>query len=66
MLMPRYYFDVADRVRLTDPEGTDLADSRSAFLHALQVVRELMFARNTMLGQPWSAWTMRVNDQAGT
>jgi hypothetical protein len=28
-------------------------------------VRELMFKRNAMLGQPWSAWTMRVSDKDG-
>ena len=63
--MPRYYFDVANRVRLTDLDGTELANGSSAFVHALQVVRELMFGRTKMLGHPWSAWTMRVNDQAG-
>jgi hypothetical protein len=63
--MPRYYFDVVNRVRLTDPEGTLLADSKSAFVHALQVARELMFMRTHMLGQPWSQWTMRVNDKDG-
>ena len=56
--MPRYYFDVANRVRLTDPDGTELANGSSAFVHALQVVRELMFGRTKMLGQLWSAWTM--------
>jgi hypothetical protein len=63
MLMPRYYFDAVNRVHLTDPDGTILDDSRSAFAHAAQVVRELMFMRNAMLGEPWSSWTMRVNDK---
>ena len=40
--MPLYYFDVANRVRLTDPDGTMLPNSETAFVHALQVVRELM------------------------
>jgi hypothetical protein len=65
VLMPRYYFNVANRVRLTDPDGTVLANSETAFAHALQVVRELMFRRTEMLGHPWSAWTMRVNDKDG-
>jgi hypothetical protein len=65
MLMPRYYFDAVDRIRLTDPDGTVLTNSNSAFVHALQVVRELKFKRASMLGQPWSAWTMRVNDKDG-
>lgn len=63
--MPRYYFDVSNRVRLVDSDGTVLADSSLAFVHALQVVRELMFQRTAMLGHPWSAWTMRVNDKDG-
>jgi hypothetical protein len=65
MHMPRYYFDVANGVRLTDPDGTVLADSKSAFVHVLQVVRELTFMRTEMLGHPWSDWTMRVNDKNG-
>jgi uncharacterized protein DUF6894 len=63
--MPRYYFDVSNRVRLTDPDGTELPNGSLALVHALQVVRELMFKRTEMLGHPWSAWTMRVNDQGG-
>jgi hypothetical protein len=65
VIMPRYYFNVVNRVRLTDPDGTELPNSASAFVHALQVARELMFKRTGMLGHPWSAWTMRVNDRDG-
>jgi hypothetical protein len=65
MLMPLYYFNAVDRVHLTDPDGTELINHQSAFLHALQVVRELTFMRTEMLGHPWSAWTMRVNDKDG-
>jgi hypothetical protein len=56
---------VVNRVRLPDPDGTVLTNGNSAFIHALQVVRELMFKRTSMLGQPWSAWTMHVNDKNG-
>jgi hypothetical protein len=63
--MPRYYFDVVDDVCLSDSDGTVLADSESAHIHGLQVIRELMFKRTEMLGQPWSAWTMHVNDKNG-
>jgi hypothetical protein len=42
-----------------------LADNKSAFVHAMCVVRELMFKRTAMLNQPWSAWTMRVKDKNG-
>jgi hypothetical protein len=44
----------------TKDDGTELANSSSAFVHALQVVRELMFGRTKMLGHPWSAGTMRA------
>jgi hypothetical protein len=63
--MPRYYFHVYNRVALTDPDGTVLAHKKAALIHALHVARELMFKRPGMLGQPWSAWTMRVNDKNG-
>jgi hypothetical protein len=63
--MPRYYFNVANQVPLTDPDGTELANGETAFVHALQVMRELMFKRAGMLGHPWSTWTMRVNDRDG-
>ena len=63
--MPRYHFHVSNRVRVTDPDGTMLPDDKSALIHALQVARELMFKRAGMLGQPWAAWTMRVNDKEG-
>jgi hypothetical protein len=63
--MPRYYFHAHNSVPLIDSDGTVLDNPKSAFIHALQVVRELMFKRAGMLGQPWSAWTMRVNDKNG-
>jgi hypothetical protein len=63
--MPRYHFHVSNRVRLTDSDGTVLPDEKSALIHALQVARELMFKRAGMLGEPWSAWTMSVNDKNG-
>jgi hypothetical protein len=63
--MARYFFDVHNTVPLTDPDGTVLSDNKAAFIHGLQVARELMFQRAGMLGQPWAAWTMRVNDKDG-
>ena len=63
--MPLYHFDVSNSVQITDPDGTLLPDEKSALIHALQVARELMFKRAGMLGQPWAAWTMRVNDKEG-
>lgn len=63
--MPRYYFHVSNRVRLADPDGTVLANNELALAHAIQVMHELMFMRVGMLGQPWSAWTMRVSKKDG-
>jgi hypothetical protein len=64
--MPRYYFHAHNSVPLLDPDGTVLDNPTAALIHGLQVVRELMFKRPGMLGQPWTAWTMRVNDKNGT
>jgi hypothetical protein len=63
--MPRYYFHITNTVRLADPDGTVLADNKLALAHAMRVIRELMFMRTGMLGQPWSAWTMRVSKKDG-
>ena len=63
--MPRYYFHVHNRERLNDPDGTVLSGNKAALIYALGVARELMFKRSGMLGQPWSAWTMRVHDKNG-
>jgi hypothetical protein len=63
--MPRYYFHVHNSETITDPYGTLLENNNSALIHAMRVARELMFKRPGMLGQSWSAWTMRVNDKGG-
>ena len=63
--MPRYYFHVHNRTRLSDTDGTVLSGKKAALIYALGVARELMFKRSGMLGQPWSAWTMRVIDKTG-
>jgi uncharacterized protein DUF6894 len=63
--MPRYYFHLSNKRRVTDPYGTVLLDKNAAMSHALVVARELMFNSTGMLGQRWSAWTMSVKDQHG-
>ena len=63
--MPRYYFHLSNRVRITDPDGTLLANKKSALAHAVEVGRELMFKRSGMLGQAWAHWTLSVNDARG-
>ena len=63
--MPRYYFHLSNKRRVTDPYGTVLPDKNAAMSHALVVARELMFNSTGMLGHSWSAWTMSVKDQHG-
>ena len=63
--MPRYYFHCQNAERLTDEDGTLLANNGLALTHALHVARELVFKRTETLGQPWSAWTLRVDDHQG-
>jgi hypothetical protein len=63
--MPRYFFHIYNSVPVTDPYGKVLSNHKAALIHGLQVARELMFKRPGMLGQPWAAWTMRVNDKDG-
>jgi hypothetical protein len=63
--MPRYYFHLSNKRRVTDPYGTVLLDKNAAMSHALVVARELMFNSTGMLGQRWSAWTMFVKDKDG-
>jgi hypothetical protein len=63
--MPRYFFHVYDRERVSDPYGTVLAGKKDALIHAFGVAQELMFKRSGMLGHPWAAWTMQVTDKNG-
>ena len=63
--MPRYYFHLSNKHRVTDPDGTVLLDKSAAMSHALAVARELMLNSNGILGQRWSAWTMFVKDEGG-
>ena len=54
--MPRYYFHLSDKRRVTDPYGTVLLDKNAAMSHALVVAHELMVNSTGMLGERWSAW----------
>ena len=63
--MPRYYFDLSNARRVTDPYGTILLDETAAMGHALVVARELMLNSTGMLGERWSSWTMLVKDKNG-
>jgi hypothetical protein len=63
--MPRYYFHLSNKHRVTDPYGTVLLDKNAAMSHALVVAHELMLNSTGILGQRWSAWTMFVKDKDG-
>jgi hypothetical protein len=63
--MPKFYFAMSDDTVLDDTEGTDLPDVDAARRHAKVVAAELMHHRDSMLGQPWSDWTMIVKDDKG-
>ena len=63
--MPMYYFHLRDQDKITDVDGTDLADIDAAREHAATVARELTFKTTGILGEEWSKWTMVVNDGDG-
>jgi hypothetical protein len=63
--MPRYYFHLFNKRRVTDPYGTVLLDKNAAMGHALAVAQELMLNSTGILGMRWSAWTILVKDQQG-
>jgi hypothetical protein len=64
MLMPRYFFDIADHVRDEDEEGTELADPVQARLQAIA------FAAAVLKDDPNLVWdgrefTVHVTDDQG-
>ncbi len=61
--MPMYYFHLRNHNRITDIDGTELADVDSARGHAVAVARELKFKNNEMMGKDgrngtWPCTTM--------
>lgn len=63
--MPKFYFTMSDDTVLDDTEGTELPDIDAARRHAQVVAAELMHHRESLLGQPWSNWTMIVKNDKG-
>jgi hypothetical protein len=63
--MPMYYFHLRDNEKIEDVDGTELADTNAARVHADGVARELMFKTTGILGEEWSKWSMVVNDRDG-
>jgi hypothetical protein len=64
--MPTYFFHLADKEVIEDPDGTDLADLAEAREHAAEVARELTFRSAGIFQRGWSNWTLRVQDEHGT
>ncbi len=60
--MPMYYFHLRDQDQITDVDGTELADVDAAREHAETVARELKFKSDSFMDQPWSNWSMLIND----
>jgi hypothetical protein len=63
--MPRYFFHLHDAETLRDETGSTLSDNSAARDHAIGVAKELTFKSDKMLGQYWSHWTLRVEDDQG-
>ena len=63
--MPMYYFHLRDNDKITDVDGTELANLDAARDHADGVAQELMFKSAGILGEEWSKWTMVVHDDHG-
>jgi hypothetical protein len=63
--MPMYYFNLRDNETLHDVDGTDLADTDAARIHAEVVAKELKFKNDEFLNEKWSCWSMHVHDDEG-
>lgn len=60
--MPHYYFDLTDDQTIHDMIGTRLANIAEARKHAVAMARELMRTKSKLLGEPLSAWSIRVKN----
>jgi hypothetical protein len=60
--MPRFYFDLIDDKTVYDHQGVTLPDQHEARKYATTFARELMQAKAELLGESWSAWSIRVSD----
>jgi hypothetical protein len=60
--MPRYFFNLYDGDKIIpDPDGTELADYRSARAHAFRVLRELTRNRE----EETISWRLIVHEERG-
>jgi len=63
--MPMYYFHLSNDDKVTDVDGTDLANVAAARIHAIRVARELTFKSEGLLDHSWAVWRMLVHDDDG-
>ena len=63
--MPRYFFHVVERTRVTESDavGTELADEAQAYTHAVSRARRAKSADPHRKG--WSSWAIKVEDALG-
>jgi hypothetical protein len=60
--MPRFYFDLVDDKTVYDHKGVSLPDQRAAHDFAATFARELVETKSELLGESWTAWSIRVSD----
>ncbi|MGH6767621.1 MAG: DUF6894 family protein [Xanthobacteraceae bacterium] len=60
--MPRFYFDLVDDQTVYDHKGVSLPDQQEAQNFATTFARELIEAKSELLGESWTAWSIRVSD----
>jgi len=63
--MPMYYFHLSNDDKVTDVDGTDLANVAAARIHAIRVARELTFKSEGLLDHSLAVWRMLVHDDGG-
>ncbi|PVE22699.1 hypothetical protein DC522_19950 [Microvirga sp. KLBC 81] len=62
--MPRYFFHIFDREKLTDEDGTTLANREEARAHAITIAGEILrdAGRKFWTG---NEWRLLVTDETG-
>ena len=63
--MPRYFFDLHNDISVHDEEGEELADLRSAQLHALTAARQMIALSIQEHGRIDLGHNIRIRDQRG-
>jgi uncharacterized protein DUF6894 len=61
-LMPRYYFDLVDDIKIHDTKGVSLPNLDAARDYARTFAIELMEAKSSLLGESHAAWSVQVSN----